>query len=94
MFYKFEERCKLGWKSAYAQIDWQRRHHRERLKKFVEAMPKKLMCQECGGSGTEEIDRIDGYSIKGDCGWCEGIGNVTRHSRGLWLRCKRDGRLA
>ena len=94
MFDKFEERCKLGWKSAYAQLDWKYRHHHERLKRYIAAMPKKLLCQECKGSGSFEIDRIDFHSILGNCGWCEGIGYVTPWIRGMWLRFKREEKKA
>jgi hypothetical protein len=91
MFSKFEERCKLGRQSAYAQLDWQHRHHHIRHKRYVESMPKKLPCQECGGSGDLLEDRICGHNLYVDCGWCEGIGYVTPWLRGQWLRYKRKG---
>ena len=75
-------------RNCYAWQHWYKRHH-ERLKRFIEAMPQKLVCQECGGMGRIAIDHVDGYAIYGDCGWCEGIGYVTPHVRGFWLRWKR-----
>lgn len=93
MFDKLEERCKLGWKSVYAQLDWKRRTHRERRKRFIEAMSKKLFCQECRGSGELLEDVIYDHDLYGPCGWCDGIGYVTPWERGQWLRCKHEEKI-
>lgn len=68
---------------------YQRRHH-ERLKRFIEAMPKILTCQECGGAGghTEVVSPELGGPWE-ECGYCEGLGRVTPHVRGLWLKYNR-----
>ncbi len=94
MFDKFEERCKLGWKSCYKMLDYQRAAHRERLKRYLNSMPKKLLCQECGGSGRYVEDYIEyrDREIYGMCGWCEGLGFVPPHIRGVWLQYKRKER--
>lgn len=95
MFDKFEARCALGnWKSAYRQLDYQREKHHRRYKEFVNRMPRQLTCQECGGSGSVVIDRIDWYDIYGSCGWCEGTGLLTPWYRGQWLRIKKEERKA
>jgi hypothetical protein len=90
---KFERRCKaLGewWKSCYAMLDYRNRRHHERLKSFIERMPKKLLCQECGGAGgeVEWVCELGGPFVT--CGWCEGIGYVTPWMRALWLKYKRE----
>jgi hypothetical protein len=81
-------------KSAFVKLDWQQYQHHQRLKRYIEAMPRKLMCQACGGAGQVEDDCInlgfyEVYHIYSNCGWCEGIGYVTPWVRGLWLRYKR-----
>lgn len=51
---------------------------------------KKLICQECGGSGgTIEPVLDDGSGPFEPCGWCND-GIITPENRGLWLRCKHD----
>ena len=89
MFNKFEERCKLGWKSCYKMLDYQHAAHHERLKRYLASLPRELMCQECGGSGRYVEDKSDYHTIWGSCGWCEGLGIVPPYIRGLWLRSKR-----
>ena len=74
----------------YARLDAYRRRHHERYVRHIAAMPRKLMCQECGGGG--DIVDTDGYGQVEQvwqCGWCEGTGYVTPHTRGLWLRSRR-----
>ena len=74
----------------WAKSDWKFRHHHERFKKYIDTMPKPLICQECRGAGgwTEYID----YYIGGPrytCDWCEGTGFVTPHIRSRWLNMRR-----
>lgn len=74
----------------YAKFDFKRHQHHGRLKRFIAAMPRKLTCQECGGSGgyTEVVcPELGGPWV--ECGWCEGLGLVTPHARGLWLKYNR-----
>ena len=74
----------------WAKYDYYNREHHKRYVRHVEAMPKPLICQSCGGAGgeTEVIDWwIGGPWV--ECGWCEGTGYVTPHRRGEWLRCMK-----
>jgi hypothetical protein len=65
------------------------RAHHVRLKRFIEAMQHKLVCQDCGGAGGWIEPVLDyGQGPWFECGWCEGIGYVTPWVRGLWLRHK------
>jgi hypothetical protein len=74
----------------YAKIDYQYRDHYQRYLVFVEAMPKPLTCQDCGGrGGYKEIILDDSTGPWYDCGWCLGTGLVTPYNRGLWLKYKR-----
>jgi len=81
----------------YPRLTHEWRRHHERYARFV--AQHGLTCQECGGSGQYVEDIIDfggpecgsiPFELFCDCGWCEGTGKVTRHTRGLWLRCKRE----
>ena len=82
----------------YNRLDYYSRCHRERRKRFVQSMLHPLHCMECGGSGKELVDSIDFgddsvsiiQSIYDDCGWCNGIGLMTPHERGMWLTMKRE----
>ena len=73
----------------YAKMDSDRIRHHERYKRYVAAMPRKLVCQDCRGYGGH-VEPIldDGTGPYYECGWCEGTGYVTPHRRGLWLRCR------
>ena len=74
----------------YAKRDNDYRRHHERYRRFVESMPRKLVCQDCHGyGGRTEAVLDDGTGPYYECGWCEGTGYVTPHRRGLWLRCAR-----
>lgn len=76
----------------YARESYRRREHCRRLKAAIERIPKKLVCQECGGAGGE-INVVLPETGEGPwepCGWCEGIGYVMPHIRGLWLAEKRN----
>lgn len=73
-----------------------RRH--KRLEQHVMERRPRLVCQECGGSGEAEIDSIDFggddcgpimFYMYAPCGYCEGIGYVTAHMRGVWLADRR-----
>ena len=66
------------------------RHH-ARYVQFIAAMPRKLICQECGGAGSfhEVVIPETGEGPDYNCGFCEGVGYVTPHMRGLWLNWKR-----
>lgn len=76
-------------------LDWKYRQHHRRLKRFIESMPRKLPCQECGGSGEFLIEAIEyGRGPMEQCGWCEGLGYMTPHVRGFWLQCQRRKRAA
>lgn len=80
-----------GERVDYARIDWIWRSHHARYVRRVNAMPRKLVCQDCGGAGGEVINigLPDGTGPVESCGWCEGTGYVTPWLRGFWLRCKR-----
>lgn len=80
----------------YHKLDWKYKQHLDRYKSYVNKHG--LICQECGGCGEEIDDSIDFgndvqpiiFHIYQPCGWCEGIGKVTKKVRGLWLRCKKE----
>lgn len=74
----------------YPRMDWYRRQHHERFRRYVEQYG--LPCQACGASGDVAEDYVAGAAIYRDCGWCEGTGKVTRWTRGLWLRWKHKER--
>lgn len=83
-----------NYRSAYAWLDWRWRYHHQRLKRFIDAMPRKLLCQECSGAGGE-TDPVPGLMGAGPwmtCGFCEGLGYLTPWQRGQWLRWKREDR--
>lgn len=74
----------------YARSDYRWRSHHIRFKCHVEAMPRKLVCQECRGAGGETVPVLDyGEGPWEACGWCEGTGYVTPWLRGFWLRLRR-----
>jgi hypothetical protein len=86
----FERRREQNHGSAYAMHDWKRRAHHARLRRFIDAMAHKLVCQDCGGSGEFLIEAIEyGRGPMAQCSWCEGLGYVTPHVRGRWLRYNR-----
>jgi len=65
----------------YARLSHYWRRHHARFARFVEA--RKLVCQECGGSGGETVPILeDGSGPWEECGWCEGTGYTTPHLRG------------
>jgi hypothetical protein len=74
----------------YKKLDYQQSEHHQRYKVFVGKMPRKLLCQDCGGVGHwVEVVLEDGSGPTYSCSWCEGTGLVTSHLRRLWLRWKR-----
>ena len=76
----------------YAKLDWKATQHGLRYKKRVEAMSRKLVCQECRGlSGYIEIIDSELGGPWYPCGWCRGTGFVTPYDRGLWLRYRKHG---
>lgn len=78
---------RIGEPVNYAKFDWDWISHHRRYVRHVEAMPRKLVCQECGGAGGfHEPILDDGTGPTEPCGWCESTGFVTRWIRGLWLR--------
>lgn len=88
---KFEAKCRVNWKSAYAQLNWKMFQHHERFVRFVNAMAHPLVCQECGGGGGEtEVILDDGTGPWMGCGFCEGTGLMTPHMRGQWLLWKKQ----
>ena len=71
-------------------MEYYSRHH-QRLKAYLEKLPVKLLCQDCGGAGGwVEAVLDDGSGPFYQCGFCEGFGLVTPHMRGLWLKFKRE----
>jgi len=79
----------------YAKHDYLAREHHRRYARRVEAMPRKLVCQECGGSGQVWYDcvwagGIIDYALAASCSMCNGTGLLTPHDRGWWLRWKRE----
>ena len=95
MFDKFEARRKLNHLSAYAWLTYGNNHH-VRYRRFIESMPRPLICQSCSGAGGEH-ERLTGFYEAGPwfpCGWCEGTGFVTPWMRGQWLRMQREGKRA
>lgn len=75
----------------YAKYDYKNQRHHERYVRYVNSMPKKLTCQECGGAGGE-VEPVLNYG-EGPwmaCGFCEGTGRMTPYVRGLWLKWKRQ----
>jgi hypothetical protein len=78
-----------AWREYWRDSYYIRRHH-ERFVRYVEAMPRKLICQDCGGAGGEiEVVLDFGEGPWEECGWCEGTGLVTPFLRGMWLAYKR-----
>lgn len=77
-------------KVNYKREDEYRRRHHQRLKAYLDKATVKLFCQDCGGAGGE-IEPVldDGSGPFYICGFCEGLGIVTPHMRGLWLGWKR-----
>jgi hypothetical protein len=74
----------------YARLAYYRRRHHARYERYVENMPRKLLCQECKGYGGERVALLDdGSGPWEECGWCEGTGLVTGIIRGRWLAYRR-----
>ena len=83
--------CYCDGKLNYAHIYWHNQQHHKRYLRFVESMPRKLVCQECRGWGGEtEVVLDDGSGPWLECGFCEGTGLVTPWMRGFWLRWKAE----
>lgn len=75
----------------YARMVYQNAAHHARYVRHVKAMPRKLVCQDCGGEGGHVEPVLDyGEGPWEPCGWCEGTGYVTPYTRMLWLQCKRQ----
>ena len=75
----------------YSRLDYYLRQHHVRFSKFV--LSRKLICQECGGSGGETDPILDdGTGPWEECGFCEGTGYVSPHLRGQWLRWKAQAK--
>lgn len=74
----------------YARFAYQCNAHYQRYKRRIDAMSRKLVCQECRGSGGWIEPILDyGQGPWEQCGWCLGTGYVTPWLRGMWLRCRR-----
>ena len=75
----------------YAKWDYKQMAHHARFVKYINSMPHKLTCQECGGGGgwTEPV-LDDGTGPWEQCGWCQGTGYVRPWLRGRWLGWKRN----
>ena len=90
----FAARAEANYRSACAMAAHYEQSHRRRLRAFIDRMARKLVCQECSGAGGHVEPVLDcGQGPFFECGWCEGIGFVTPHRRGLWLKMKRDERV-
>lgn len=78
------------WEREYIRRDYESQRHATRRRRYIEAMPRKLVCQDCRGEGgwTEAI-LDDGTGPSYDCGWCGGLGYQTPWERGEWLRLKK-----
>lgn len=78
----------------YARGRYYDERSQERRRRFIELMPRKLICQDCHGTGGER-ERIldDGSGPWYSCGWCDGMGLVTPWERGQWLRMKKAAKL-
>lgn len=77
-------------KVDYPRLDYYHRHHHDRLERFVTNRKPFLMCMEClGRKGYVEPVLDDGSGPFIYCGWCEGVGAMSPHARGLWLTYKR-----
>lgn len=76
----------------YVKLDSDRMRHHQRYRRRVENQQRKLVCQECGGSGEwkEVVIEETGEGPMYNCGICEGTGLLTPHLRGLWLKWKRE----
>lgn len=75
----------------YARMDNEWARHHTRYVRFIDSMPRKLICQECGGvGGYTEACLDDGSGPFFGCGVCESTGYVTPWMRGQWLRWKRE----
>lgn len=75
----------------YAKLDHTSYRHHQRYKRFINSMPHKLICQECGGAGGEIVPVLDyGQGPLEECGFCEGTGYLTPWLRGQWLTFKRQ----
>jgi hypothetical protein len=74
----------------FAREAFQYRAHHVRYVRFIAAMPRKLVCQDCGGDGGF-VDPVtyDGQGPFEMCGYCEGTGYMTPHLRWLWLAHRR-----
>ena len=75
----------------YTKIAYQHRQHHQRFKRFVESMPRALICPFCSGAGghREIIDpEIGGPWF--DCGLCEGLGITTPKLWGFGMRTLRE----
>lgn len=77
-----------------AKENYQWRFHHTRYKRHISNMPRKLVCQACGGAGGE-VEPVTDYGEGPfmSCGFCEGTGYVTRWMRGQWLRWKKSGEI-
>lgn len=75
----------------YSKLAHYQKQHFERLKRYIESLPRQLVCQDCAGAGGyKEAVLDDGSGPWFECGWCEGLGVITPHRRGLWLRMKKQ----
>jgi DnaJ-class molecular chaperone len=73
----------------YAKLTYKWQQHHNRYRRFIQEHG--YTCQDCGGAGGETI--VISYELGGpweECGWCEGTGRVTRWTRGIWLRWKKE----
>lgn len=80
---------------TYARLSEYYRRHHKRYVRYIESMPRKLACQECGGMGSFHEAILDyGEGPDYDCGFCEGTGYITPHMRAWWLRWKKSEKRA
>ena len=74
-------------KTDYPRLDYEYRLHHIRYK--ARALKDHLLCQDCGGNGQYVAENICGYDRYETCGWCQGVGYLTRWLRGQWLKYQR-----
>ena len=79
-------------KPNYAKLNNDQRRHHARWKHRVLTRRPRLVCQWCGGGGECVDDVILDHALTHECGYCEGVGFVDGHRRGLYLRHARHAR--
>lgn len=75
----------------YIKSDYYWSFRYERYKSRVTFTSDSMLCQACGGAGSwVEPILDDGSGPTEWCGFCQGLGLITKHDRGQWLRWKRE----